>query len=119
LEVIVSNRIRIINVEAGMPTVAQAELRLVSELRKAKAERVTVVKIIHGYGSSGVGGKIKDAARKVLAVRQREGKLQAFVAGEEWSIFTQPGRNVLDRCPELSRDSDLERGNAGITIAVI
>ncbi|HEY3425314.1 MAG TPA: Smr/MutS family protein [Negativicutes bacterium] len=112
-------KIRIINIELGMPTVPQGQQLLLAALRKAKAEQVTVVKIIHGYGSTGVGGKLKDAVRKSLANRKREGKLRSFVAGERWSIFDQDARDILEQCSDLKRDSDLENGNAGITIALL
>ncbi|MEN6411365.1 MAG: Smr/MutS family protein [Veillonellales bacterium] len=114
-----SGKIRIINIEQGMPTVPQAQQTLLVELRRAKAERVIAVKIIHGYGSSGVGGKLKNAIRKSLALRQKEGKLASFVAGENWSVFDEQARIVLEHCPELRRDSDLENGNPGITVAVL
>lgn len=114
-----AGKIRIINIEKGMPTVPQAQQILLVELRRARAERVTAVKIIHGYGSSGVGGRLKDAIRKSLSLRKKEGKLACFVAGENWSVFDEEARTVLEHCPELRRDSDLENGNAGITVAVL
>lgn len=47
---------QIVNLEAGMPTVDMARTHLNMTLRSAKANRVKVLKLIHGYGSSGKGG---------------------------------------------------------------
>lgn len=111
--------VKLINIEAGMPTVEQAQVRLLSELRRARAERAAAVKIIHGYGSSGSGGKLRTAMRSYLAQLHRSGKVGCYVAGEDWSIFHPAARELLNACPELGRDRDLERGNPGITIALL
>ena len=47
-----------INLEEGMPTVAQAQTRLIGELGRSRAAGAKAVKLIHGYGSTGVGGKL-------------------------------------------------------------
>ena len=49
---------QVVNLEAGMPTVDVARTHLNMALRSAKANRVKVLKLIHGYGSSGRGGAI-------------------------------------------------------------
>lgn len=51
--------ISIINLEAGMPTVELARSRLNQGLQSARMRGEKAVKIIHGYGSTGRGGKIK------------------------------------------------------------
>lgn len=111
--------VKIINLETGMPTVEQAQIRLLSELRRARAERATAVKIIHGYGSSGVGGKLRIAMRCYLTQLHRGGKVGCFVAGEDWSVFHPGARELLNGCPELKRDRDLENANPGVTIALL
>ena len=47
--------LRELNVKAGMPTVDEARRILLEGLRTAKSGGVRVVKVIHGYGSSGAG----------------------------------------------------------------
>lgn len=109
----------VINLEQGMPTVDQANHRLIGELIRARAQGAKAVKIIHGYGSSGVGGKLRLGVRSALASQKRLGKVKDFVAGESWSIFDEAARRVLDLYPDLNRDKDFERGNAGITIVLL
>ena len=48
--------VKTVNIKTGYPTAEQAMLRLSQELRIAKANRLRTLKIIHGYGSTGVGG---------------------------------------------------------------
>ena len=42
----------VVNLEAGMPTVATAQSLLSQSLRTAKANGTRLVKLIHGYGST-------------------------------------------------------------------
>jgi hypothetical protein len=75
-----------------------------------------VVKIIHGYGSSGKGGAIRSAIREQTAEWQRDGKVLKVVLGENWSIFDADSQDLRQRYAFLSKDEDLDRGNAGMTL---
>ena len=108
-----------INIKSDMPTVDEARKRLLSELQRARAKGVKAIKLIHGYGSTGVGGKLRDALRSSLSRRRKEGVIQSYVTGEKWSIFEEQGRALLEACPELRGDSDLDRGNEGVTIILL
>lgn len=108
-----------VNIEAGRPSVEVALQRLSQELRLGKANRVGALKVIHGYGSTGSGGAIRDAARRLLAERRRAGMIRDFVGGDEFSAFSPAGRRAVELLPELRRDTDYGRGNDGITIVVL
>jgi len=113
------SRFRLVNIEKGMPSVDQARDRLADELRRASRDGVKVMKIIHGYGSTGVGGKLREALRKSLKQKVKLGQIKGIVVGEDWGIFEPLTRQCLDCCPELRRDPDLERGNPGITVILL
>ena len=49
-------RYKTINLKENFPTVALALATLEIEIDVAKQEGITAVKVIHGYGSHGVGG---------------------------------------------------------------
>ena len=86
---------QIVNLEAGMPTVDMARTHLNMTLRSAKANRVKVLKLIHGYGSSGKGGAIRA------------------------DVLAQLARAIIAACPSLSRDIDYSRANHGITMVLL
>jgi len=71
-----------IDLEAGRPTVPEALARLERELAAARVRGVRWLTIIHGYGSSGSGGAIRDAVRGRLARRRRQGRIRDFHPGE-------------------------------------
>ena len=114
-----SVKLRVVALKAGMPTVMEARARLKTELNTAKNRGTKVLKLIHGYGSSGVGGSLKDAIHKSLHRRKKEGKIRSYVAGEKWDIFEDSVREILEECPELARDRDLNKYNEGITIVLL
>lgn len=102
-----------------MPTVAQALSRLQLELRLAKRQGVCVLKIIHGFGSTGRGGKIRIAVRKELEAMQKRGHIAFFVPGEKLTIFEEDTRRLLQLCPAFRKDHDIDRYNNGITAVVL
>ncbi len=110
---------RIVNLERGMPLVEQALTRLSQELEQARLERCRVLTLIHGYGSSGRGGKIRQAVQAQLEYLKQKGSINDLLAGEDFSSRTGAGRQLLRRFPFLRDHNDLNRGNRGITIVVV
>jgi hypothetical protein len=108
--------IRIFNVEAGLPTLDEARRLVIQEIKRAKREGAKVLKVIHGYGSSGIGGRLCVGLRKSCGLRKKEGVIKDFVAGEDFSIFNDTTLALLEAVPELHGDSDLDATNEGITI---
>jgi len=87
-----------------------------SALADAKRQGRTVVKLIHGYGSTGVGGDIRIAVQKRLHELNCDGKIRAVIFGEEWGRSNAQAWDLLNSEPGLKHDADLGRRNRGITI---
>ena len=111
--------IKTVNLEDGMPTVEEARQRLEHELSAARAAKVTALKVIHGYGSSGVGGALRVAIQKRLYELKQSGELREVIYGEDWRIGNEAAWKWLERYPEWKKDSDVGRGNRGSTIVVL
>jgi hypothetical protein len=107
---------RTINLEAGLPDLDTARRRLLAEMDAARKAGVRLLKVIHGWGSSGKGGTLAIGIRKSLRLRVKEGRVVAFVPGERFSSDTNEGRELLQRHPSLRGDRDCNRPNPGITI---
>jgi hypothetical protein len=107
------------NLEMGRPTVEAALKHLSFEIRHARSTGCTVLKLIHGYGSSGTGGKIRIATRKKLTDMAGKGQIKAVIPGEDFSIFNENTRQAFLVCGDLRKDSDLERRNQGITLVLL
>src|SRR5213594_2572299 len=96
------------NVEAGLPTLDDARRLVIGEIKRARREGVKVLKVIHGYGSSGKGGALCVGLRKSFGLRKKEGVIRDFIAGEEFSIFNENTLNLLEAVPKLRADPALK-----------
>ena len=111
--------IREINLEWDYPTADEALRRLKGELQSAKAMRAPVLKVIHGYGSSGKGGRIRTVCRSYLRQAQAAGQVRDVICGEDFSLFSEATRRAFHGCDALRRDRDLDNYNSGVTFVIL
>ena len=106
-----------INIEEGLPDVDAALRILEYQFASAAVIGERVVKVIHGYGSTGRGcGKLRTAARRWGKNDPRVGLVGK---GEDFSIFNQQARYLVEKFPHVAKDPDLENCNEGITLFFI
>ena len=110
--------LKTINLEENMPTKDACIRRLTYELHNCRELGYTSVKLIHGYGSSGAGGRLRVEVRRYLD-RSVPRLLRFYIPGEEFSIFGEATRGAFLLCPELRRDPDIERHNNGVTFVIL
>ena len=94
----------------------QARRLVIEEIKQSKRAGARVLKVIHGYGSSGKGGALCIGLRKSFGRRKKEGVIQDAIAGKDFSIFNDAVLNLLEAEPELRGDPDLGATNEGIAI---
>ncbi len=105
-----------INLKYDMPTVQEAVERLHIELQIGKASGEEFVKFIHGYGSSGLGGRIRAAVHKELRKKQQNGEIKGFAAGEAFHPFDNAVQKMVAQNATVARDKDFAKDNVGITV---
>jgi hypothetical protein len=99
-----------------MPTVAQARIRLTTELQLARRYGATILKLIHGYGSTGVGGDLRIALQASLRQMAERGEIRDCIYGENWRKSDDRAWDLVTRFPVLKDDCDFGKQNRGITI---
>jgi hypothetical protein len=99
--------------------VHEALQRLDRELALARREGLLLLKVIHGYGSSGAGGDIRIAVQKRLQELVEAGEIRGCIFGENWSKSDATTWRLLQTHAELKSDPDLGRRNRGITVVVV
>jgi hypothetical protein len=102
-----------------MPEVPEALQRMDRELTLARQNKLTILKLIHGYGSTGAGGDIRIAVQKRLVVMVQSSQIRGCIFGENWSKSDETTWKLLQSNDDLKNDADLGRGNRGITIVII
>lgn len=103
----------------GMPSVEQARARLASEIHAAQQAGLKVLKIVHGYGSTGVGGDLRFALQATLRQMAAKNEIRDCIFGENWRKSDERTWELLKQIPELKSDSDLGRGNKGMTVVLL
>jgi len=107
--------LRTLNIEAGMPTVAEAIHRLEVQMDRARADGVRLVRVIHGWGSNTGGrGRIRAAARQWLQRQLEERRIRTLVLGDHYTHTTPEGRDFQRRHPALRSSERSDRENPGI-----
>lgn len=82
-----------------------------NEVRNSSSLRV--LKIIHGYGSTGKGGTTKETVRNWLFLNK--GKFLRVIEGEEYNMYNEVVQEMRGDVGQLA-DHDLNAGNQGMTI---
>lgn len=107
-------RLKEINLEEGKPTVADALMILKSSIGNAKSGNVGCLYIIHGYGSSGKGGAIREKARQWLNAQARNGDVKCVINGEDFDLFNVKALELKNKYKEL--EQLLKVCNHGVTV---
>jgi len=111
--------IKTVILKEGMPSVAQARARLNTEIQIARNGDIKVLKVVHGYGSTGAGGDLRIALQSTLRQMAAKREIRDCIYGENWRTSDERAWSVLKQMPELKNDSDLGKANKGITIVVL
>ena len=111
--------VKTVDLKSDMPLVREALQRLEREISLARRQNQTLLKVIHGYGSSGAGGEIRIAVQKRLRELADGGQIRGCIFGENWSKTEDATWRLLQAQADLKNDPDLGRRNQGITIVLL
>ena len=106
----------VLYLEKGSPTVQEAVALMKQALRNFRKSQIQVIRIIHGYGSTGPGGAIKKAIVGPLKELVKSGAITTFIVGEEFICSNHYAHSLVNKYPFLKRDNDYLHQNLGITI---
>jgi len=110
------NKIAELNLEYGSPTVPVAILKMKNALTTYRGKGYKAVIVIHGYGSTGVGGGIKTAIRKCLDENSMRGIVRMFIGGEDW---LNNRKSALAVCKDLEHYEHRIANNNGIVVVIL
>lgn len=111
--------IKTVFLKDGMPSVEQARARLSAEIHAAQQSGIKILKVVHGYGSTGVGGDLRIALQSTLRQMAAKKEIRDCIYGENWRKGDERSWELLKQMPELKGDSDLGRSNKGITLVLL
>lgn len=112
-------RQKVVNIEHGLPFLEVALKRLDKAIEMAQHESVVILTLIHGYGSSGKGGIIREEVRKMLDYMQARGEIRSYLGGEDFGRKNGVARDLVRRYPALVKDRNYNKANRGITLVIL
>ncbi|MDR0935138.1 MAG: hypothetical protein LBM98_00480 [Oscillospiraceae bacterium] len=111
--------LREVNIKYDLPSASDAIKRITFQIYDGKRYGLKVIKLIHGYGSTGKGGKIRVAAHRYLDVQKARRVIDDWFPGDVFTIFNEDVLKAFRVCDDLRYDTDLERHNNGVTFVLL
>ncbi len=109
-----------LNIKQDGPYVDEALERLTDYLRKSLEVGIKAIILIHGYGASGEGGRIKWAIHDALENNHYSDRVDEYHFGENVAFGTDAYHALLTRRPGLkSYLKRFKEGNAGMTVLLL
>lgn len=109
--------IQTLNIEKDCLACDQAIAKVLTEIDVLNLQnQIKVLKVIHGYGSSGTGGKIKQELSLCLQNLVKQNKIKYFVQNEKFTPIKKEYSYYTKLYPQLILESDLQNQNPGITL---
>ena len=109
-----------LNIKQDGPSIEEALDLLTDCLRKSLEVGIKAIVLIHGYGSSGEGGRIKWAIHDALENNRYSDRVDEYYFGEDVPFASEAYHALLKRRPGLKRYlKRFKVGNAGMTVLLL
>ena len=112
-------RLITIDIKSEKQTVKEAIAQFLVEVEAYKKGGFKVMKVIHGYGSHGVGGEIRNAFLKECQNLKNRGKIEDFTCCDKWLAQNPVKKIAINYCPDLMADRELYLINPGCSIVIM
>ncbi|QWE17520.1 Smr/MutS family protein [Polynucleobacter sp. AP-Nino-20-G2] len=110
----------VFNLKHDNPSAEVALDRLTNTLRRASEVGIKAMILIHGYGASGEGGRIKWAVHDALENNYFSDRVDEYHFGEQAAYGSDAYHSLLRRRPGLKVHlKHFKEGNAGMTVLIL
>jgi hypothetical protein len=109
-----------LNIKHDNPLVEDALDRLTEKIRDLHTLGIKAIILIHGYGSTGAGGRIKRAIHDALENNRYADRVEEYFYGEDVPYGSLAYQSLLKRRPGLKQYlKHFKGGNAGMTVLLL
>jgi len=109
----------IFNMELGYPTIEEAIDKFETYLDAAYDAGFKSMVVIHGYGSSGAGGGIKQTIRRHLEGNYYIPKVSNYYFGEDLKAGNEAFEELLKARSSIKKHQSHFLGNAGTSVLLL
>jgi len=105
----INNKLKILDIGHSNMRLEEAQVDLETKISQLSFEgNIRAIKVITGHGS----GKLKETIRSWC--KEQEGRFQAIIYGEDYSMFNKDATDMRVDC-NIKSDPDFGRKNTAIT----
>ena len=112
-------RLITIDIKSEKQSVAEAMAQFLVEVEAYKKGGFKVMKVIHGYGSHGVGGAIKQEFLKKCKDLKNRKIIEDYTCCDNWIDKNIVKKIAINYCPDLMADAELVHLNPGCSIVIL
>lgn len=110
---------RVVNIKKDNPNVDYALFLIDEEIKYSRAVGNRVIVIIHGYGSHGQGGAIRQGVKEYLPKLKKNGTIITYVFGENWGETNADVKEIERISPDIILNEHLSSINSGVSVILI
>ena len=110
---------RTINIKEDNPNSDYAMYLLDQEIKYSKAVGNRVIVVIHGYGSHGKGGVIKQKLKEYLPNLKKNKIIEDYVLGENWGELNEVKQKICKISPDVILHENLSGINSGVSVVLL
>ncbi|MBQ8175206.1 MAG: hypothetical protein IJ009_07390 [Clostridia bacterium] len=105
-----------VEVPEGLPGTKTALKQVEFSLASVRARGGHLVKLVHDERLGAARVRLRSEIRRMLRVYKKEERITLMIRGEDFSMTDNLTRYLVDRCPQVELDSDMDKENGNITL---
>ena len=116
IEAYASAEIYTIEIPDGLPETKTVLTQVEFVLASVRARGGHLIKFIHDERLGKSVSRLRGEIRRQLRACKKEGRVVVMIPGEKFSMADSMTRYLIDKCPQVELDPDMDRQNANLTV---
>jgi len=108
-----------LEITEGLPEAKTALKQVEFELASMRARGGHLMKIVHDGRLGSSRERLRAEVRRQLRVFRKEGRIVLMIPGESFSMTDNATRYLVDRCPQVELDRDIDKKNGDFTLVYL
>ncbi len=105
-----------VEIPEGLPGTKTALKQVEFSLASLRARGGHLMKIVHDETLGAAQTRLRNEIRRFLRAYKKEERIILMIRGEDFGMGDPMTRYLVDKCPQVELDPDMDKGNADITV---
>lgn len=108
-----------LEIAEGLPEAKTVLKQTEFELASLRARGGHLIKFVHDSRLGGSQERLRAELRRQLRVFRKEGRIILMIPGESFSMSDNSTRYLVDKCPQVELDREMDKKNDDFTIVYL